>query len=172
MQRAVVLLAHSLVPEQISVCPCIKKSLVTLPLLFPHRECHRTVTVFLFYGHDQLCDPVIRIPGVLAPLEHKGPEPKGITFPAALHNFFPAQTVTFRPAVSFSDPAVVAVVFAVIGKLDQSSDVNAVSVIFFPHPRCFAEQISGKLLIPPLDQRCEGLPVKGFSCFQTVNTVK
>ena len=85
--------------------------------------------MLLAYSADNSADFVIRIMRILATLQHEGAEAEPIAFGAAGQNFFLCQTVAFREAVAGADTAVVAVVFAVIGEFNQTTDIDLVAVI-------------------------------------------
>ena len=95
-------------------------------------------------GADDSADYVIRIIRILATLQHEGTEAEPIAFGTAGKNFLLCKAVAFRKAVAGADTAVVAVVFAVIGEFNQTTDIDLVAVIFTAEFIRFAgEQLVG-----------------------------
>lgn len=67
----------------------------------------------------------------LPSLEHKCPKSQLIAILAALQDFFLRKAVTAGIPVRTADPAVIAVISAVIGKFYQTSCIYFISKIFF-----------------------------------------
>ena len=68
------------------------------------------------------------VDNVLAALEDKSTETKPVTAFAAGQNIFFCQPVTGSASVASADAAVIAVIFTVVGELDQPADIDMFSV--------------------------------------------
>ena len=133
MKPGIVTGVKGLVTENIAVCPCVKKGLIGMMGLLSDREGHGTVRPQVFDLRNQMYHAVICEPAVLTPLEYESAEPQGIAFPAAGEYLLFSETVAVHIAVAFLNAAVIAVVFTVVCKFDQTADIDAVSVMVMPH---------------------------------------
>ena len=82
---------------------------------------------------DRLYDPdhhVIRVVGIFPALQHDRPEAKTVTVRRTFGNLFGSQSVPLGIFVATSDTAVIAVVFAVVGKFYKASYIDLVAVVF------------------------------------------
>ena len=78
-------------------------------------------------GRSQIADPFVRIPGILSSLQDKGPKTQRIALIAAVQDLLFVQAVALGIFIGPADPAVIAVVFAPAGDLDQSPQINVLS---------------------------------------------
>ena len=140
MKDTVMILIGCFMPEKITVCPSLMESPVFCFRLFSNRKCQGTIRISFFYLIDQIGKSFLRKISILASLQHKGPEAQIVSLPAAMENILFCKTVPGCIFIASSDTTVIAVIFAVIGEFDQTSDKNPVSVDFFPNFPC---QISG-----------------------------
>ncbi|EFY04579.1 hypothetical protein HMPREF9443_01451 [Phascolarctobacterium succinatutens YIT 12067] len=129
MQLGVMLRIRCFVAQQITVGACIEVCLIAGTAFFANGQCNGAVGMLLADGADDGADFVIRIIRILATLQHEGAEAEPIAFGAAGQDFLLRQTVAFREAVAGADTAVVAVVFAVVGEFNQTTDIDLVAVI-------------------------------------------
>ena len=116
--------------QQITVGACIEVCLIAGTAFLADGQRNGAVRMLLADSADDSADFVIRIIRILATLQHEGAEAKSIAFGATGQDFFLCQTVACREAVAGADTAVVAVVFAVIGEFNQTTDIDLVAVIF------------------------------------------
>ena len=77
---------------------------------------------------------------ILPALEHEGPESQPISVLTAVQDLLPVQTISFGMRILAPYPAVIAVIFAIIGKLDQPSGKDLISVIQLTEPDRFPRQ--------------------------------
>ena len=135
---------RSFVAQQITVGACIEVCLIAGTAFFANGQCNGAVRMLLADGADNSADFVICIIRILTTLQHEGTEAEPIAFSAAGQDFLLRQTVAFRKAVACADTAVVAVVFAVIGEFNQTTDIDLVAVILTAEFIRFAgEQLVG-----------------------------
>ena len=116
------------VPQKIPVGSGVKEPLITFPAAFPHREGDGAVGIPLFDGGHQLAKPFVCKPGILPALQHKGAKTQGVAHVAAGENLLLCEPVALSPPVAFADAAVVAVVFAKIGKFYEPAQIDLFSV--------------------------------------------
>ena len=77
-------------------------------------------------------------------MEYKCPEPQFITLITAGKDVLFGEPVALRVCIAFANAAVIAVVLTVIGKFDQPTDIDIVSVVTDPyHSGQFKEIIGG-----------------------------
>jgi len=133
VERAVVVRVGGFMPQQIAVSPRLKVFPIGLLAFFSDGKGDGAVGIAFFDGAYQTDDIPIRIKRVFAPLQNESTEAQPVAAFTAGQNFFLRQAVAFRPVIAAPDSAVVAVVAAVVGKLDQPADVNPVPEMFFGH---------------------------------------
>ena len=158
MQLSVVHRIRRLVPEQIPVCARVKICLITRSFFFPDRECHCTVRVCPLDRRHQVADPFIRKIGVFSALQHKGAKSKLIPRRAAGEDLLLREPVALGTCIAPADTAVITVIFAVVGELDQPADIDLFSV----NRLCRRSSLSPK----PLNCLCI------FCCKQTVQFLR
>ena len=124
-------------PEQITVCPCIKKPLVAFFGPLPQGKGYGTVRIAAADLADNLYHPVIIKIRVFPSLKDKCPEAQLIALPAAGEDLVPCEPVAVKLAVIPPDPAIETVVFAIVGKLDESPDVYIMAIDLFPQSHRF-----------------------------------
>ena len=115
-------------PEQIPVCAGVKICLITRSFFFPDRECHCTVRVCPLDRRHQTADLLIRKIGVFSALQDKGAESKFIPCRAAEEDLLLCEAVALGTCIAPADAAVIAVIFTVVGELDQPADIDLFSV--------------------------------------------
>ena len=130
MEHRIMRLVGRLVAQEIAVGAGIEKALVALAGLLPDRERDRAVRERRADVPHDLTDAVVREIRVLAALEHERPKPEGMSLPAARQDLVLGETIARGGAVAAPDAAIVAVVPAIIGELDQAAhiDVRAVAL--------------------------------------------
>ena len=119
-----------LMAQKIAVCPGLPESPVAFHGSFPDGQGHGTFRILFFHATDDLLHPFVGVIGIFPSLQYKCPESQLITIFAASENFFLRQTVTLRIPVIPADPAVITVIFTVIGKLNEPSGVDLIPIIF------------------------------------------
>ena len=133
MKHLVVRLVRGLMPEKISVSSGVEELLVALLLKLAHGQSDRAVRVFLLYIAYDRDYQFIRIERILAALHHKGSETKLIADVAAGQDLLFAEAVTLAVCVAAAYAAVIAVVPADVGDLDEASKINILAVIRFTY---------------------------------------
>ena len=77
---------------------------------------------------DDIGQHPVGVKGILSPLHHKCAESQRIARFGARLNFFGRQTVALRFGIPPADAAVKAVILTVVGKLNQTADIDFVAV--------------------------------------------
>ena len=127
MEHRVMLFVRRLVTKEISVRAGIVEALIALIGLLADRERDRAVRVrFLDLRYD-LADFIVGIVRILAALKYKGLKAQLRALIAARKDLFFSKAVAARVFVAAADPAVIAVVFTVIGELDQAAKIDVLS---------------------------------------------
>ena len=118
-------------PQQIAVCACLTEQCIAFMTAFSQRKGDSTVGCDLLDAADHGHQTCIGEEAILTALQHKGLKTQLCTcFAAGKHIVF-RQAVTLYIGISAADAAVKAVVFAVIGQFDQSTEINLVAELFF-----------------------------------------
>ena len=117
-----------LVAEQVPVGPGLFQQAVALLAALPHGKGDGAVRPALLDGPDHGAQALVGEPGVLSALEHKGAESQPIARLAAGEDLLLAQAVALGLGVAPADAAVVAVVFAEVGKLNQPPDEHLAAI--------------------------------------------
>ena len=128
MQLFIVRRICRFVAQQIAPCTCIKIGLIVFSCLFADGECNSTVGKCRMDRSHKRADPFCCKIKIFPALQDKGTKAECIAFSAAGEDFFFCQPVAVGMTVSGPDTAIVAVIFAVIGKLDQTAHKNSISV--------------------------------------------
>ena len=146
---------RGLMPQEIAVCTRVKVCLIARARLFADGERDGAVGIALADRGDDGADLVVGIVGILAALQDKGAESERIALAAAGEDVHQLQPVAGGVPVSVPDAAVVAVVFAVVGKFDESAHIDRVAVSLTAHRiRRLAQQFVRRVR---LQQRAERL---------------
>ena len=119
-----------LVPQQIAPRTGIVIALIALARFLPDRKRDAAVRMLRSNRGDQFADFVIGVIGILAALQDKCPVAERIALFAAVENLLICQAVALCMAVARADAAVIAVVFAVVRKLDQAAQKDRIAVPF------------------------------------------
>ena len=122
--------------QKITVGSCLLICTITLLGFFSDRKCQGTVRITFFDPANQSDQFFIGVISVFSSLEYKGPKSQFISFPAADKNILFCQTVTLGIPVAAADPTVIAVIFTVVCKLDQTTHIDFISVYLLPHLIC------------------------------------
>ena len=136
MEFAVMLFTRGLMPQKIAVCTGFFVGTVAFFGFLPDGKCQGTVRINFFDLTDQSCQLLICIISVFSSLKDKSTESQFIAFFAAGKDIFFCQAVTLGISVAPADSTVIAVIFAVVGKLDQSTYIDLVSIDLLPHLVC------------------------------------
>ena len=123
-------------PQKITVCPSFFVSTVAFFGFLAYGKRQGTVRIHFFDLADQCDQFFICIISILPTLEDKGTESQFIAFFAACKDIFFCQAVALGVSVAPADPAVIAVIFAVVGKLNQATYIDLVSIDLLPHLVC------------------------------------
>ena len=137
------LLIRSLMTEKISVHAGFSVASVRLLRFFSNGKGQGTVRVFCFNLMYNRKKSFICIISVLSSLKNKSPESQFITLLTAEENVFFCQSVSLGIFVAAADTTVITVIFAVIGKFNQSSYINDISVYLLAN---FISKVSGILI--------------------------
>ena len=121
-----------LMTQKIPVCSGLSESSVTLHRAFPYGQGHSTLRIFLFYSADDPLHPFVVVIRIFPSLQYKGPESQLIAIFTAGKDFLFCQPVALRIPVAPANTAVIAVIFTVIGKLNKTSGINFIPIIFLP----------------------------------------
>ena len=102
---------------------------------------------------NNLCHPFCCKPVIFTTLKYKGAEPQFITDVAAGKNLRRRQAVTQNVGIAFPDTAVIAIVVTVVGKFNQSADINIMAI--FADTDCFRlfKKISLQCIRTVFDQK-------------------
>lgn len=128
VEHAVKSLISGLVAEQIAVGSCLPVGSIAFPRFFSHGEGDSAFRELRFDAADDAAKTFIGEVGILTALHDKGAEAQLPALPAAGENFLFGQTVAVGMAVSTANSAVIAVIFTVIGKFNESTDVDGASI--------------------------------------------
>ena len=149
MQFCIVRGIGAFVPQRIAVGPCILPAEVNLERTFPAGERDRAVRVcHLEFFHDPR-QIVVPERGIFAALQDDRAEPESVTVIGGIQDLIFGQAVTLCVRIARADAAVIAVVLAEIGELDQAAEENPVSVAEEP-----ASGRSGETAVPPGKEVC------------------
>ena len=124
------------VPQKISVRPGLKEGLVALLRTLSDGKCHSAVRKTGLDGADDADHTFVCKPAILAALEDKCPKTKGISGAAAGKNLFLAKTVAHNPRIALSYSAVIAVIFTIICKFNETADIDVMPVMLVPFLSC------------------------------------
>ena len=125
-----------LMTQKIPVCPGLTESLVTLHRTFPYGQGHSTLRIFFFYPSDNVFHPFVAVIRIFPSLQYKGPESQLISIFTAGKDLLFCQPVAFRIPVAPANTAVIAVIFTVIGKLNETSGIDLIPIIFLSELQC------------------------------------
>ena len=120
------------VPQQITVRSGLFPASISFKRTFPAGKSHGTVRMGSFQFFHNLSQVFVAETRIFTALEHHGAESEFIAMMPGGKNFLFRQTISLHPGIPCPDPAVVTVVPTVIGELDQSAQINFVSVDLFP----------------------------------------
>ena len=134
MQHAIMRRIGRFLPQKIPLRSRIEIRLIAFPALLANGQRNRAVRMVFMNGSHQLAHPLIGIPGVLAPLQHKGSEAQLIALFAAVQNLLPAQAIPLGILIAPSNATVIAVVFADIGELNEPPEIDLVPINLVAHP--------------------------------------
>ena len=122
---------------------------------------------------NQLLIPFIPEISILASLQDKGPETKLPALLTAGKNVLLRQAVPVRIRITAADPAVITVVPAVIGKLNQSTDIYIMPVNRLRHgSRLLCGIISERIVLIRRKERDPFLTLQSLLIFQLINQIK
>ena len=114
------LLRGSLVTKEVAVRTGIEIGPVRSVVLFAYGQGDGAVRIFLLDRTHYRAYPFIGITVVFPSLEHEGPESQAVSFTDQLHDGFRSQTVAPEGDVAGPYAAIIAVVPAMVGELDQA----------------------------------------------------
>ena len=112
------------------------------------------VRMLTFDRAHQMLNPFWSVKRVLPALQYEGAKTKLIALFAAAKNLLFGQPVTAGIWVGTADAAVIAVISAVVGELDQTADVDICTVIDPAHSICSRKKIGRNRFILPV-QKCD-----------------
>ena len=169
MEPLIVAAVICLMPEQVAVRARFPEDAVTLPGTLADGERDGAVRPAGTDRSDNVCKTFIRIPPVFAALEHKGTESQFVSVRAAVKDLFFRQPVALCVRIAFPDPAVIAVISAVISKLDQPPDVHVMPVMPDADLSCPIKEIPGCFGAPSPDEICPFTASQGTVLLQFVD---
>ena len=114
--------------QKIPVRPGFFKQSVAFFLLLSYGQRNGAPGKFLTDSSYDLCHSLIIEIRILSSLKDKGTKSQFIPCPAAVQDLFLGQPVPGGVFVASADPAVIAVVFTVIGKFNKSPDKDPFSI--------------------------------------------
>ena len=114
--------------QKIPVRPGFFKQSVAFFLLFSYGQRNGTPGKFLADSPYDLCHSLIVEIRIFSTLKDKCTKSQFVSRPAAVQDLFPGQPVPGGVSVASADPAVIAVVFTVIGKFNKSPDKDPFSI--------------------------------------------
>ena len=147
MEHAVVCGIGRLLPQKIPLRSGIKIRLIALPAFLPDGQGNGAVRMVSMDLRYQLAHPLIGIPRILAPLQHKGAEAQLAALPAAVQNLLLAQPIAPGVLITPADAAVIAVVLADVGELDEPPEIDLMTVDPVPHLPCRLIEILRRLCV-------------------------
>lgn len=74
------------------------------------------------YSSNSFKDKIIFYGGCFTTLQDESPETEGIPFTTTFQNIFPCQLITENRLISFPYTAIIAIVTAMVGNLDQPTN--------------------------------------------------
>ena len=148
VQHSIVIVIISFVAQKIPVGSCVKKSLIACLFPFSDRKCDRAVRKAAADFPDEVYQPVFCVGDIFTALEDKSAQAEFIAFLTAGKYRVFVKTVSAGIPVASADAAVEAVVFAVIGKFDQSPYIDVLSIVKFPYFSCLRKQVIRKFFCP------------------------
>ena len=120
--------------QQIPVRSRLSQGLIAFPAALPYGQGQGAVRIgFLDVPYDP-AQPLVRKIAVLASLKDKGPKAQAVALPAALQDLLLPEAVALRLTVAPADPAVIAVVSAIVRKFNEAPDVDPVPEDPVPDP--------------------------------------
>lgn len=161
MELCVVVAAAGLMAQQVAVRSGVKKGLVGIVPPLADGEGQRAVRKSGLDAPDETDHPLVCEPAILPALEHKGAKSQLIALAAAVQDLVLGQPVALDVRVALSDAAVVAVVPAVVGELDESPDVDILPVDGLPHLPGQSEEMLRRLRGAPVNDPDPLLPGEG-----------
>ena len=154
MQARVMLRVCRFVTQQVAVRARVIKALIAAARLFADRQGDGAVGVTLPDRRDDLTNAVVGIIRILAALQDKGAISQRVALGTAGKDLIPAQPIALDASVLCAQTTVTAVVFAVIGELDQPAQKNSVAVALTAHGVGGSAQLS--VITIAVDQLTQG----------------
>ena len=121
-------LIGSFMAQKVAVGTCTEKGVVALFRFFPEGEGNGAVRKPVPDFGDNPADSGIRIIGILTPLQNIGAKSQPVPLLTAGEDFLLAQSVPLDLLISPADSAVITIIPAVIGKLNQSPDIDLIPI--------------------------------------------
>ena len=153
MQAAIVRGVGRLVPQEIAVGPGRAQGGIALLRPLADRQRQGARREFALDGRDQACQACVGKVGVLPALQDKGAKAQRIARPAARQDLVLGQPVAAGGPVAVPDATVIAVVLAIVGKLDQATDKYPLAIDAVAHGRRPLRGLGGKRRRAGLEQR-------------------
>ena len=122
--------------QKITVGSCLLICTITLLGFFSDRKCQGTVRITFFDPANQPDQFFIGVISVFSSLEYKGPKSQFVSLPAAGKNILFCQAVALGISVTAADSTIITVIFTVVGKFDQATHINCISVHLLAHLIC------------------------------------
>ena len=163
MKSAVMPSFISFVAEQIPVGAGFIELFAAVIRTLAHGQGDGTVGELSADIRDNIAESLIGKPSVLASLQHKCAEAQIISLLTAGEDVFFGSPVSLGIWIAFSDTAVVTVVPAVVGELDEPADIDAVPVMLDTYSPCQFKEIFGGGRCP-LPYECDPFTAVELSC--------
>ena len=169
MQFRIVAGIRRFVAQKIAVCPRGVELFKALSSALAKRQRDGAVRVGFANGTDDIHHALIGKVRVLAALQNEGAEAEVIAYLAALQDLFLGQAIALGIAVASANAAVQAIVFAVVGILDQSADIDLTGVVLFAHGSCTRMQIFLCVIVLHFNEKGKLLIGQVMLLFQFIN---
>ena len=114
--------------QQVTVGAGIIEALVAGPVFLTQGQRDGTIREPVMDLGDDFDHAIIGEIGIFATLQDKGPVAEFIARLAALDDFVLAEAVAVDGAIAGADAAIIAVIGAIVGKLNQAADENATAI--------------------------------------------
>ena len=119
------------VAQQVSVRTAFKISAVAFFAFFAYRKRYSAIGKITLYRTDNITYHIITVIRIFSALKYKRSEAKLIACFTAIKYLLLAEPVALCLLVTAPYSAIITVVFTVVGKFYQTSDINVLAVIFF-----------------------------------------
>ena len=133
MKLTIMSFIGSFMPQQVSISTSLEILLVAFSAFFSNGKGYSAIRILFLdtannMTHSSICEIF-----VLSTLEYKGAKAQSVAFLTAGKNFFLRKAIAFSQLVASADTAIIAVIFAVVGKFNKSPNKNSLTINLLPY---------------------------------------